>query len=452
MDKEQNQKNLGVWHNFFSVGYAEASYEEFRQVARNASNQFLQTIGHSLADGDAITSAHPHLDEWVASQEGQDCLAALVMDIQTHINAVAEYALPAHDIRQILFKDSAEALRFSEMEKPEGYKAAFVIPTFCHDIGRLLEGYFYHDDNPHHKWIPHAQLSFLMLQSILDKPDYAGIPKDLRNHFLYAVLAHSGPNGETYMSRAVQACDRMQLIGPEGFFRSLAYGTCLLNAQIHYPPEESYRDDLPTFGKHISVISELEFFARNMRPNLGEVHKGWQFRNAVENVALLLRMTDQTPDIQNILFDPELKGKQNEDTRKRRITPEVWEAAQAVHAQYSVAGGTTVISVYDVVKKTVDGLQSPIGAVRISHEMELSITDSVLRLAPEERSSLYDAIFMADHLRTVQDEIDCSVLVTARSSPQSFIRKIAEKSLAYANVRAEPAPQAPVNIPAFLLG
>jgi hypothetical protein len=245
------ENKYGEWARYFSEGYVHDEYEMLRSTAHHHANNFMRGVREGtikIEDDFTLVSSNPELDNWV--EGNQSLLSNLVCDIQSHIESVSDFALPAHDIRQILLKDAAEALRFSAMEKPQGYKSTFAIPTFAHDIGRLLEGRFYCEENPHYNWIPHAQLSFLLLKEILDKPDYISMPQALKHHFLYAVLAHSGDNGKSYMSRAVQACDRMQLIGAEGFFRAVSYGVCLMNADIKYPEDEAFETDLPDMNDH----------------------------------------------------------------------------------------------------------------------------------------------------------------------------------------------------------
>ncbi len=369
-----------VWDRFFAMSYDPQSYEGLRREADSLTIPFFQSVwgGVVSPDGDATPDENPVLDAWVQSAEGEETLAALVTDIQNHIATVAGAALPAHDIRQILFKDSSEALRFYHMERPQGFKSAFVIPTFCHDIGRLLEGNFFHPENLHAKWIPHAKLSFLLLKEILDKPDYAAMPRDLKNHFLYAVLAHSGENGKTFMSRAVQACDRMQLVGPEGFFRANAYGLCLLRADIKCPEHDSYRVDLPVFGHHHSVLSELEFFARNMRDNIGTSHKEWQDRIATENVALLLKASARQDDVRNRIFFPE----QNKDVSidfgpgKRPIASDIFYKANYLTDSFAHIR-THGVSSSDVADKLCSALEDLPGAAKLSPDMRVSVAFAI---------------------------------------------------------------------------
>ena len=208
---------VSVW----SLAQQELTLEDYNALKTHAQMaarnfEFRFSAGLSSIDQDLTNiGKNPVLDHWVNSDEGQKTLIDLTRDLQGRIRANAEHALPAHDIRQILYKDACEGLRFAACEMPEGYKSSFIVPMFSHDIGRLLEGRFYSLGIPHDDWIPHSQLSFLMMREVLQ--DYPQMPQALKDHFMYAVLAHSGENAETYIGRAVQTCDRMQLIGPEGF-------------------------------------------------------------------------------------------------------------------------------------------------------------------------------------------------------------------------------------------
>ncbi len=421
-----------VWGDYFANGYAPDSYADLRIKAEALSTEFFQQAWPSFDDlKEEYTN--PELDAWVDSKDGQTMLSLLVWDIQSHIDSVKAYALPAHDIRQILFKDASEALRFYQMERPEGYKSTFVIPTFSHDIGRLLEGRFYHPDNAHEKWIPHSKFSYVLFNDILSKDEYKDMPKELKNHFLYAVLAHSGENGKTFMSRAVQACDRMQLIGPEGFFRAHAYGLCFLDADIKYPNDDVYKTDLPIFGKHHSVLSELEFFARNMRKNIGTDHKEWQKRIAVENVALLLKISERDDDLRRRVFFPEYNTDITAEygPAKRPIAPDIFYDAHNKMSSFDRLY-TNFASADDVVGSLRLALECLPGAAQLSDAMVKSAYRAVDDLTHNTRHALYDTIRMANILRMDQDKVDVHYAVQSLNDrTPEFIRLVADTALKY---------------------
>jgi hypothetical protein len=440
MNMELKTKH-GVWQRFFAEGYTPDVFRGWQNTAEHFYRNFERGLSEgtiAVSDGFDTKSNRPDLDQWVASPTGQQMLTYLVRDIQSHILSVATYTLPAHDIRQILFKDATEGLRFLEMERPEGYKAAFIIPMFAHDIGRLLEGRFTHPDNPHHNWIPHSRLSYLLLKEILDQPQYTDMPKDLKFHFLYAVHAHSGDNGKSYMSRAVQTCDRMQLIGAEGFFRSLSYGLCLADADIAYPQDEQYVYDLPNMYDHRSVLSMQEYFSRNMRENIGDHHREWQQTIAIENVALLLKFCEDDQDLRFKMFAPEfcVSDVSSFGLKKKAISAHVFRSAIQLLDDF-VDVERRPISPYEMTEELIHTLRFhklrclP-GTADITDDMKRSIHRAVINLSALDRESLAATVAMADRLRAEQDELDRELALRVARGGNPYMADIARLALQYA--------------------
>ncbi|OFW87495.1 MAG: hypothetical protein A3J37_07170 [Alphaproteobacteria bacterium RIFCSPHIGHO2_12_FULL_45_9] len=430
MNKE---KKYGVWDDFFQSEFSPENYKIFSDAAISRAQIFMSSVQSGLVqidDGLTTQSFNPELDQWVS--ENDDLLTELVRDIQSHIRSVVEFSLPAHDERQIMFKDAAEGLRFYQMEKPQGYKATFVIPMFAHDIGRLLEGRLYAPlNNPHDQWTPHSKFSFLMLQKILEQPQYQKIPKALKDHYLYAVLAHSGDNGVSYMSRAVQTCDRMQLIGAEGFYRALSYGTCLMDADIKYPEDPHYKYTLPNMFEHQSVLSILEYCSRNMRQNIGTVHASWQHRIAVENVVLLKAACEGNDELTNRLFAPECDIDCAFGPQKGRIDATVLHDADLLYACSKVP--EVKWSPYEVASVAVRAIEMPMGAAKLSDSMKKSIHRAVGDMSDVERKSLFLMMSLADQFRAEQDEIDQGVSLLCEADQNGYVRTIAKAIRGYTN-------------------
>lgn len=451
MNKE---KNFGVWAGYFSPEYSGADYQMLRSTADHHSRQFMSGVkdGYIQIDDDLTPfSSNPDLDEWVNRNDVM--LTALVQDLQSHILKVSEFALPAHDERQILFKDAAEGLRFYQMEKPKGYKSTFVIPMFAHDIGRLLEGRWYDPEkNPHHNWIPHSQLSFMLLKQILDKPDYRDMPRELKNHFLYAVLVHSGDNGQSYMSRAVQTCDRMQLIGSEGFYRALAYRVSLTDGDIKYPDDPSYQYNLPNMFDHTSVLSILEYCSRNMRENIGQAHLSWQKRIAVENITLLKAVCEDDEGLEAIMFAPEKNIDGAFGSQKKRIDEDILEKAQVLY-MVSRKGRELRWSPYEVNSAAIEAIERPHGSAELSDNMKESIRRAVSEMSDTQRKSLYRMMVIANDFRTEQDSIDRKVCMDLANDSRGYVRAMAIKAQEYAKAEPTIAQKIePKSYPAFVMG
>lgn len=411
-----------VWNYFDSTDVTVQSYEELKRQARQAALAFDFARSGSMTYEDMGLSHHadiPELDHWVTSGRGGMVLTSLVEELHARISHFGRYALPAHDLRQILFKDTAEGLRFAEYEEPQGYKSAFIIPMVAHDIGRLLEGRFYRLNIPHDYWIPHSQLSFLMLRDVLDAYG-TSIPERLKNHFLYAVLAHSGENGKTYMARAVQTCDRMQLVGPEGFFRAISYMVGMLpEGKIAYPRDEKYLSDLPNMWDHKSVPSMLEFVGRNMLPNIGERHIQWQNYMMQINTAILHRMTDRCSELRSRIFAPEVREipETSLGRFKHRFSDDHMARVMDLLPPPSSAKGGQVEAT-TIYTRLLTILQAPRGAAQLDGVMRSRVLAAIKEMGAEELNGFADAMLFAERKQRELDGEDCALFnrVLAKSS------------------------------------
>jgi hypothetical protein len=367
-------------------------------AARNFEFRFLG--GLSSIDQDLTNiGKNPPLDLWVNSGEGQKTLLDLTIDLQRRIRGNAKHALPAHDIRQILYKDACEGLRFAANEMPEGYKSSFIVPMFSHDIGRLLEGRFYSLGIPHDDWIPHSQLSFLMMREVLQ--NYPQMPQPLKDHFMYAVLAHSGENAQTYIGRAVQTCDRMQLIGPEGFFRAVSYVAGLTGGSIAYPRTQEYQLHPPALHTHRSAIAVLEHYGRNGYANIGDDHYVWQKHMEMLNTAILLRMAECSADLGEYMLAPEQRA-----VPKSSLGP--YKKEISVHDAHDLLllnplDTRPQLSRQDLFETLVDILESPIGAATLPAQVKGNIRNAVMELKSDELSYIQQGIFFSASLKDALD-------------------------------------------------
>lgn len=428
-------------------GYNAEAYQGLRAKAKNQTDFFLA----KFQPNDAVADAE--VEAWLENSDNQDLLAEFVGDLQDFVAKTRDKALPAHDDRQISFKDAAGALRFYQMEGLTGLKATGVIPATFHDVGRFVEGAWYDPtENPHDHWIPHAELSFLVFQKILASPKYQGMPHRLKDHYLYAVLEHSGQNGATFMSRMTQACDRMQLIGAEGFFRGLAYGVCLMGGKIAYPEGEKFSRDLPNYGEHASVLMELEFFARNMRENIGEEHAVHRREMAVQNVALLKLLCQYDPNLEERMFAPEVDRSGDYGELKKSIPDDIWEEAQLLVKRWkneSLDDGPPLLKVADSLCLM---LTEPAGTAPLSEEMRARISEAVRSLSGRENMALHRVALKAEDLRDQGDEQDMNLVraVLLGTSIPTFIKLIArvcagdiktnEQNLCLSDLKALPIP------------
>lgn len=410
-------------------GYNARAYQGLRAKAKSRTDFFLA----NFQPNDAVADAE--VEAWLENSDNQDLLAEFVGDLQDFIAKTRDRALPAHDDRQISFKDAAEALRYYQMEGLTGLEATGVIPATFHDVGRFVEGAWYHPtENPYHQWIPHARFSFLVFQKILASPKYQEMPDRLKDHYLYAVLVHSGQNGITFMSRMTQACDRVQLLGAEGFFRALAYVVCLMNGEIGYPEGDRCARNLPDFGYHTSVYTVLEFYARNMLENIGENHAVHRREMAVQNVALLKLLCQYDPNLEERMFAPEVDRSGDYGRLKKGIPDDIWKAAQDLADTWkneSLDDGLPVLKVADSLCMM---LTEPAGTAPLLEEMRARVSEAVRFLSGRENMALHRVALKAEDLRDQGDEQDMVLMesISADQSMPPYIRKIAEGVYSFA--------------------
>ena len=423
------KKSYGVWDEFFNTNAAAAAdYAAFNVRTRETVKQFLKDtkLDASLAAESKGTS----LDVWCESEQGRHLLAMLTRDIIRHIKSVSDFALPAHDLHQIFAKDAVEALRFAAMEKPQGYKAAFPIAAMAHDIGRLLEGRLYSSTRPYRDWIPHAQLSFILLDKILQQDVYADMPAELKNHFLYAVLEHSGPNTQTYIARATQVCDRWSgLHGAEGFFRAATFIPFIMHGSAGYLPRAEYKTELPPYNLLPSAMMVLEFFARNMRPDIGVNHEDHRNIITLENIALLVKYAKRVPTIGSVILAPELNQDVTGTAYKKPISPDMLETA--VNVADAFASSEAPISAYELCTKFCVEVTRPNGSAVMTVEMRQCLQDSFATMAADERAAFRDTMDMASALRLMAANRDHDIVMQGLSSDNLIHQSLAAEACNY---------------------
>ncbi len=435
---------LGVWQKYFIKPYDQESYGILRAGARLRTDNFLKDVRDkaiNIDDGFDSASHCPELDKWVESETGQTTLTSLLEELQDLVKSSFELLedrqtktrqqlLPIGHDRWQMAKDAAEALRYLEMERPQGYKAAFVIPTAFHDLGRILEGWMMDDKNPHTNWIPHAQLSFLMLDDVLSQQKYQAIPKELKNHFLYAVLAHSySENGQSYMSRAVQACDRMQLIGPEGIFRTLAYDVCYNEqAVIGYPSSKKFADELPILHDIHEAIPGYEYIARGMLENIGASHARWRQELHIETLAILMAYQGAEKDRNAHILAPKLLRDAQDVVREHRFCPESLDQAKSKLGQ-NFDHIYLLLSPKELLDEVVKELQRPAGAASLTDRTKAHFLSSLISLDEGERKSLCAMVRVAGELRKQQEQADLLVIERAMVIGDRLTQAIARPNL-----------------------
>jgi hypothetical protein len=199
---------------------------------------------------------------------------------------------------------------------------------------------------------------------------------------------------------------------------------------IKYPVWQSFKNDLPEMKDHTSVLSLLEYFSRNMRENIGTVHPQWQRRVAIENVALLMMACHDNHDLKGKFFAPELEFDGPYGSRKQKIPDDIMQAAKDLYSLYS---GTYHMhsSQFEVTRKILDLLQKPAGSAKLTDVMKINMNRAMGVLMHNERYSLYQALCLAETLRTQQDECDREVIASIGNQDPKYIQLIAKESSNY---------------------
>ncbi len=281
-------------------------------ISSDAYEEFLASI---KTEADALVSnmdsaednllSDESLNEWFSKPENQRLLTRLVQDVSKVIKDYSDYGCPGHDKRHLV-KDLAAAYDFLQEEQIDDVRQMFLIPSLLHDAGRLIEEKFTGTSKGGVIGKDHAYLSYFLTKNLLE-PYAKRIPQKIVDHMLYALIVHQKGTGKTFMAQAVQRADREQLVGVEAIARMFAFDTGQNSLFINQTKNDDVKWDLPLPGTDddTHLFPHIEFYMRNLFPNIGSKGSERAEQLKAETAAFLLLSTPEDLHIQT--FAPEMQ-------------------------------------------------------------------------------------------------------------------------------------------------
>lgn len=332
---------------------------------------------------------------------------------------------------------------YARSGQSDGFHKITAIPAISHDIGRLAEERITTTTTGGEDGNLHPKLSGMMLNAILTH--IPGIPADVHNQMVYAVLAHQGwnPNKDNLVghftnseptSQEVLKIERSGLVGPHAISRMIAYDVGAqaaksLDFATKVNPERQTKLDA---ANNTDLFHHIEFYMRNLfsldvdgapqAVNQAVNDRADQLK-AVSGAFLHLASTDE---IRKQIFAPELARDRGEaideatltQNRKKPLSPKVWNLiktlaaeAQADSSYNQTLETLTLESLAEVMSGEAD---TPIG--KKTHERVQAKIKAVTD--PEARKRLAYGLEFACRAGKIQSEKEESIMRAALASKQ----------------------------------
>lgn len=249
---------------------------------------------------------------------------------------------PAHDKRHLL-EDLMAGLEFrADVVTDTGtnndeYQKIGLIGSFMHDIGRLAEERVTKKQQGGESGDKHAEMSFYITKQLLDC--FPKLNPVVRDHILYSILVHQQwPKKELEntvgykmtmnepLNRSVMGSDRLQLVGPEGILRFIAFDIGEADKPLDFDskvrPERKTQLDNKA---ETDLVEHTEFYMRRLlpvevpgsSPNANKkVNQRSNELRAISGAYLWLSSTDQ---IREQIFAPELARDRGEKVDEAKL-------------------------------------------------------------------------------------------------------------------------------------
>lgn len=257
-------------------------------------------------DTTAWEKTQQELTTWVKSERGRRTLLELTQNCAELVADVSHNGPPGHDTAHLL-KDLYSALiAIREERLQDSWLIATFIPSLMHDFGKKLE-YRIHG---HHisgvEATDHANISSYYLNKLLEQ--YPEIPQALKDQMRYAVLVHTKGTSEETMAQLVQRADREQLVGAEGVRRMFIADAALGTAKVKTKHNPQRKTQLPLPGKSddTDLFHHIEFYMRNLYPNIGK--NGENRASTLKAESGIFLWLASTDSIRQQIFAPELEA------------------------------------------------------------------------------------------------------------------------------------------------
>lgn len=317
-----------------------AFHQDALDQARRFTSFYKDQTGSEPRADLLMTLDHERLiDAWLESSEGREKSEAIADRGLQFVSTNIGLGHPGHDRRHVLLKDPISGLRLALEEELSPCRALFIIPSLLHDVGRLYEPMLFGTPQSGVRGLDHAALGFLITAHVLgdDLRTESGDPALshalalLRNEILNAVLDHqSGNSRSSFIAQAVQRSDREQLVGYEMLHRSFSFDVGFYGLQVRGVklPERRHTLALPGAADDTHLFHHIEFYMRNLFPNVGKRAELHVEKGKIESGRFLWLAA--SPEMRAQIFAPELAGEQErvrmKGTYKEPLKPHVWEA------------------------------------------------------------------------------------------------------------------------------
>jgi hypothetical protein len=221
----------------------------------------------------------------------------------------------------------------------------------------------------------------------------------------------------------------MQLIGPEGIFRTLAYDVCYNEqAVIGYPSSKKFTDELPILHDIHEAIPGYEYIARGMLENIGESHARWRQALHIETLAILMAYQGAEEDRNAHILAPKLLRDAQDIVREHRFCPESIDQAKLKLGQ-NFDHTYSLLSPKELLDEVVKELQRPAGAALLTDRTKAHFLRSLISLDEGERKSLCAMVRVAGELRKQQEQADLLVIERAMVTGDRLTQAIAKPNL-----------------------
>lgn len=138
--------------------------------------------------------------------------------------------------------------------------------------------------------------------------EFSNFPPLLQQRILYDIWSNFRPITEHRTADIVHQCDREAILGPAVIGRGVAFDVVVANRDIPIAIEDALAQRLPTpeSAQDTNWLIQYEFFGRNVYPATTPEGKKAEFRNKVDNAAILmLSLHNKSPEHWDQVFGPE---------------------------------------------------------------------------------------------------------------------------------------------------
>jgi hypothetical protein len=317
-----------------------AFHQEALDQAQRFTSFYKDQTGNEPRSDLLMTLDHERLiDAWLESSEGREKSEAIADRALRFVSTNIGLGHPGHDRRHVLVKDPIAGLRLALEEELNPCRGLFIIPSLLHDVGRLYEPALFGAPQSGVRGGDHAALGFVITDHVLGDElrtesgdsELSYALALLRNEILNAVLDHqSGHSRTSFIAQAVQRSDREQLVGYEMLHRSFAFDVGFHGVQVRGVkiPERVHTLALPGAADDRHLFHHIEFYMRNLVPNVGRCAELHAERGKIESGTFLWLAA--SPEMRAQIFAPELARDQGialiQGKYKEPLKPHVWEA------------------------------------------------------------------------------------------------------------------------------